>query len=179
MKKLLLVAILAVAGFAAVVAQPRAIGLNIGYGLDVSYQHSIGESNMIDLSVNIPAFAGIGATATYDWINPFGTQIPWNNKGEWNWSLGVGAGLGIYGFQAPSFYVGAVGHVGVSYDFWFPLQLSVDWRPNIGIVAGGAGADTGVGMPAKAPQAADGGASVAFNALGLYSGITIGVRYLF
>lgn len=157
MKKLLLVAILAVAGFAAVVAQPRAIGLNIGYGLDVSYQHSIGESNLIDLSVNIPAFAGIGATATYDWVNPFGTQIPWNNKGEWNWSLGVGAGLGIYGFQAPRFYVGAVGHVGVSYDFWFPLQLSVDWRPNVGIVTG----------------------PIGFNASGLYTGITIGVRYLF
>ena len=39
MKKLLLVAILAVAGIAAAVAQPRAIGVNLGYGLDVSYQH--------------------------------------------------------------------------------------------------------------------------------------------
>ena len=174
MKKLLLVAILAVAGISAAVAQPRAIGLNIGYGLDVSYQHSIGKSNMIDLSVNIPAFAGIGATATYDWINPFGTQIPWNNKGEWNWSLGAGAGLGIYGFRAPSFYVGAVGHVGVSYDFWFPLQLSVDWRPNVGI-ATGHGGDTGIGMPAKAA----GGAGVHFNTSGLYTGITLGVRYLF
>ena len=182
MKKLLLVAILAVAGFAAVVAQPRAIGLNIGYGLDVSYQHSIGESNMIDLSVNIPAFAGIGATATYDWVNPFGTQIPWNNKGEWNWSLGAGAGLGIYGFRAPQLYVGAVGHVGVSYDFWFPLQLSVDWRPNVGIVTGplgggnGGSYDDGWGMPAKAAPA---GSGVHFNASGLYTGITIGVRYLF
>jgi hypothetical protein len=181
MKKLLLVAILAVAGISAAVAQPRAIGLNIGYGLDVSYQHSIGKSNMIDLSVNIPAFAGIGATATYDWINPFGTQIPWNNKGEWNWSLGAGAGLGIYGFRAPSLYVGAVGHVGVSYDFWFPLQLSVDWRPNVGIVTGplgggnGGSYDDGWGMPAKAAA----GAGVGFNAAGLYTGITIGVRYLF
>lgn len=159
MKKLILVAILAVAGFAAAVAQPRAIGLNIGYGLDVSYQHTLSKSNMIDLSVNIPCFSGIGATATYDWVNPFGTSIPWNNKGEWNWNLGVGAGLGIYGFQAPSFYVGAVGHVGVSYDFWFPMQLSLDYRPNIGIV-------TGQG-------------AIGFNSVGLYSGITLGVRYLF
>ena len=159
MKKLLLVAILAVAGFAAAVAQPRAIGLNIGYGLDVSYQHTLSKTNMIDLSVNIPAFHGIGATATYDWVNPFGTQIPWNNKGEWNWNLGVGAGVGIYGFKAPWVYAGVVGHVGVEYNFWFPLQLSVDYRPNIGIVAG---------------QGA-----VGFNSTGLYSGITIGARYLF
>ena len=92
-------------------------------------------------------------------MNPFGTAIPWNNKGEWNWNLGVGAGLGIYGFRAPLFYVGAVGHVGVEYNFWFPLQLSVDYRPNLGIVAGGGGA--------------------VFNTTGLYSGITLGVRYLF
>ena len=159
MKKLFLVAILAVAGFAAAVAQPRAIGLNIGYGLDVSYQHSIGTSNMVDVSLNIPCFSGIGATATYDWVNPFGTAIPWNNKGEWNWNLGVGAGVGIYGFKAPWVYAGVVGHVGVEYNFWFPLQLSVDYRPNIGIVAG---------------QGA-----VGFNSTGLYSGITIGARYLF
>ena len=180
MKKLLLVAIMAVAGIAAAVAQPRAIGANIGYGIDVSYQHSLGQSNMIDLSVNIPAFSGIGATATYDWVNPFGTQIPWNNKGEWNWNLGAGAGLGIYGFRAPQLYVGAVGHVGVSYDFWFPLQLSVDWRPNVGIVTGplggGGSYDDGWGMPAKAAGA---GSGVHFNTSGLYTGITIGVRYLF
>ena len=158
MKKLLLVAIMAVAGIAAAVAQPRAIGVNLGYGLDVSYQHTLSADNMIDLSINIPGFGGIGATATYDWVNPFGTSIPWNNKGEWNWNLGVGAGLGIYGFQAPTFFVGAVGHVGVGYNFWFPLQLSLDYRPNIGVVTGN---------------------RVWFNTTGLYTGVTLGVRYLF
>ena len=159
-KSILLIAVLAFVGTVAAVAQPRAIGANLGYGIDVSYQHSLGEANMIDLSVNIPFFNGIGATCTYDWVNPFGTAIPWNEKGEWNWSLGVGAGGGIYSFSAPSWYVGAVGQVGVEYNFWFPLQLSVDWRPNIGIV--------GVN-----------GAGLAFNGSGLYSGITLGVRYLF
>ena len=177
MKKIILIAFMAVVGLAAAVAQPRAIGANLGYGIDVSYQHTLGEDNMIDLSVNLPTFNGIGATATYDWINPFGLQIPWNNKGEWNWNLGVGAGLGIYGFRAPSFYVGAAGHVGVEYNFWFPLQLSVDWRPNLGLVVGGSGRDTGIGMPARVRGEERGG--VAFNTTGLYSGITIGVRYLF
>ena len=157
-KSLILAAILAVVSVATAVAQPRAIGANIGWGLDVSYQHSLGEANMIDLSVNIPFFDGIGATATYDWINPFGTAIPWNEKGEWNWSLGVGAGAGIYGFKSPAVYVGAVGHVGVEYNFWFPLQLSVDYRPNIGVVFAGKNA--------------------AFNDGGFY-GVTLGVRYLF
>lgn len=147
-------------GIAAVsYAQPRAIGVNLGYGVDLSYQHNLGESNMIDLSVNVPFFDGIGATCTYDWVNPFNTAIPWDNKGEWNWSLGVGAGAGIYGFKTPLWYAGVVGHVGVAYDFWFPMELSLDWRPNFGVTA------------------TDGGAG--FNTGGLYSGITLGVRYLF
>ena len=160
-KSLLLIAILAFVGTAVAVAQPRAIGVNLGGTIDVSYQHSLGEANMIDLSVNLPVTVpgfGIGASATYDWINPFGTAIPWNEKGEWNWSLGVGAGVGIYGFNAPAFYVGAVGHVGVEYNFWFPLQLSVDYRPNIGVRCGKGWAD--------------------FNDWGFY-GVTLGVRYLF
>ena len=160
-KGLLLAAFFAVISVATAVAQPRSIGANIGYGIDVSYQHSLGTDNMIDLSVNLPAFSGIGATATYDWVNPFGTAIPWNNKGEWNWSLGVGAGAGVYDLfkkdVATTWYVGAVGHVGVEYNFWFPLQLSVDYRPNIGVTN----------------RAANW-----FNTSGFY-GITLGVRYLF
>ena len=157
-KSLILAAILAVVCVGSAVAQPRAIGANIGYGIDLSYQHSLGEANMIDLSVNVPFFEGIGATATYDWVNPFGAVIPWDYEGQWNWNLGVGAGLGIYGFKAPAFYAGVVGHVGISYDFWFPMQRSLDYRPNIGIV---------------------GGEGITFNTSGLYSGITLGVRYLF
>ena len=156
-KSLILAAILAVVCVGSAVAQPRAIGANIGYGIDLSYQHSLGEANMIDLSVNVPFFEGIGATATYDWVNPFGAVIPWDYEGQWNWNLGVGAGLGIYGFKAPAFYAGVVGHVGISYDFWFPMQLSLDYRPNIGWNFGGK----------------------EFNTNGLYSGITLGVRYLF
>ena len=157
-KSIILVAILAIVSVGSAIAQPRAIGANLGYGVDLSYQHSIGEANMIDLSINVPFFEGIGATATYDWVNPFGAVIPWDYEGQWNWNLGVGAGLGIYGFKAPAFYAGVVGHVGVSYDFWFPMQLSLDYRPNIGIV---------------------GGEGLTFNTSGLYSGITLGVRYLF
>lgn len=157
-KSLLLAAVMVVLGVTTAVAQPRAIGANLGYGIDVSYQHNLGEKNMIDLSVNLPAFLGIGATCTYDWINPFNTQIPWSYKGEWNWALGVGAGAGFY-WGALAGYAGVVGHCGVAYDFWFPLELSFDWRPNIGAWFG------------------DGWAG--FYGYGLYTGITLGVRYKF
>ena len=161
MKKLLLVAFMAVMGIAAAVAQPRAIGVNIGYGADVSYQHSLSEANMLDISLNLPSFSGIGAKVTYDWINPFGTAVPWEHKGTWNWYLGVGASGGLYELLSSkpnAWYVGAAGHVGIEYQFWFPLQLSLDYRPTIGVL---------------------GSSKVAFNPYGLYDGISLGVRYLF
>ena len=157
MKKFFVMAVMALVSIAYAAAQPRAIGANLGYGVAVSYQHNLGEQNMLDIALEAPGFGGLGASCTYDWINPFNTQIPWDEKGEWNWFLGVGGGLGWY---APSMgYAGVVGHVGVAYDFWFPLELSFDWRPNIGAWFG---------------QGAAG-----FNGLGLYSGVTLGVRYKF
>ena len=158
MKKLLLAALMAVASISLAVAQPHAIGANIGYGVSVSYQHNLGEANMIDLAVEFPGFYGVGATCTYDWVNPFGTKIPWNEKGTWNWSLGVGAGAGFI-WGANWGYAGVVGHCGVAYDFWFPMELSVDWRPNIGACFGKGGA--------------------AYYTDGLFTGITLGIRYLF
>ncbi|MGN1239992.1 MAG: hypothetical protein ACI4TV_03855 [Paludibacteraceae bacterium] len=161
MKKLLLAAVMAVASISLAVAQPRAVGVNLGSGLGFSYQHSLGEANMVDLAVNIPMINGfgIGGICTYDWIDPGNTPVPWNNKGEWHWYAGVGGAVGMYGFQAPSWYVGVAGHIGIEYDFWFPLQLSLDWRPNIGIYGNGGG--------------------VGFNQWGLYDGISLGVRYKF
>ena len=131
-KTFLLTLVLAFAVSVSSYAQPRAIGLNVGYGIDLSYQHTIGEKNMIDMTLSLPGFIGISAQATYDWINPFSTQIPWDYKGKWDWEMGAGAGVG-YVWHWRGLLAGAAGHVGVSYDFWFPLQLSVDWRPLFGI----------------------------------------------
>ena len=75
--------------------------------------------------------------------------------------MGVGGGAGYYWPRAG--YAGVVGHIGVGYDFWFPLELSFDWRPNIGVGFGDKG-DYG---------------NCWFNYKGLYSGITLGVRYKF
>ena len=73
-KSFFLAALLAVVCAASAVAQPRAVGVNLGYGIDVSYQHGIGAKNMVDMSLNIPMFSGIGAKVTYDWIDPFNTD---------------------------------------------------------------------------------------------------------
>ena len=171
MKKILFVAVLAMASIMAY-AQPRAIGANLGGNIGFSYQHGFGEANMLDVAAYVPwssGFAGgnvawgIGGIVTYDWIDPFNAPVPWNNKGEWHWYMGVGGAGGAF-FQAPAGWVGAAGHFGIEYDFWFPFQLSLDWRPVIGVGL----ADNG-----------NGGVSAGFNTGGLYHGITLGVRYKF
>ena len=172
MKKILFVALLALASVMAY-AQPRAIGVNLGGGIGFSYQHGFGESNMLDLAAYTPIAVGrgqlwgLGATITYDWIDPFGATVPWNEKGEWHWYMGVGGDGGVFfpyaGERFGAGWVGAAGHIGIEYDFWFPFQLSIDWRPSIGVSLVGA----------------DGFVHADFNKGGLYQGITLGVRYKF
>ena len=160
MKKLVLLSLFMVAMATAAFAQPRAIGGRLGYGVEVSYQHTLSEENMVSVDLGLPGFGGLEAAATYDWLNPGGLMIPWEEKGEWNWYAGVGAGAGFYGFSDIRGFVGAAGRIGVEYNFWFPLQLSLDWRPLVGAYFG------------------EGGAG--FNTDGLfYGGIALGVRYIF
>ena len=156
MKKYLFVAILALASVMAY-AQPRAIGGRLGGFDGVSYQHGFGDSNMLEVEAGwglggcfdnfIAGQYGalshsIQVAITYDWIDPFGATVPWDEKGEWHWYLGVG-GAGGYIFNNAGF-VGAAGRCGIEYDFWFPLQLAIDYRPVIGAYmannSGGVGA---------------------------------------
>lgn len=132
MKKFMMLAIMAVAGISLAVAQPRAVGGRLGYGAEVSYQHALGESNMIQLEVGVPGFGAIEAACTYDWINPGGLMIPWEKKGSWNWYAGVGGAVQVpFVFNAG--FIGAAGRLGIEYNFWFPLQLSLDFRPTLGV----------------------------------------------
>ena len=131
MKKLLVLVALIAISAVAVNAQKRAIGARFGYGADFSYQHNMGEKNMLEVEVGLPAFAGIEAAATYDWLFPISS---WKEAGSWNWYAGVGAGAGyswLWGWGNYG-YVGVAGRLGIEYNFDFPLSLSLDWRPIFG-----------------------------------------------
>lgn len=157
MKKIFVLMAMVLCSVAFAVAQPRAIGGRLGYGVDFSYQHSVGK-NMINLEVGTPGFYAIFAAVTHDWIFPINS---WEEEGSWNWYAGVGGGLGYDFFKNHEyFFVGVAGRIGVEYNFWFPLQLSLDWRPVIG------------------PSMNKDG--VQYYHYGLWQGgIALGVRYLF
>ena len=150
-KSILLVAIMAMFGVATAVAQPRAIGGQLGYGIEASYEHTIG-NNFITADLGFPGwFIGgfnVMTIVTYNWLNPFGVDFPSVSQGDWNWYMGpgIGAGIGVgntryyTGFGTKGYersnhfssFIGAAGRFGVEYNFWFPLQLSAEWRPVIG-----------------------------------------------
>ena len=167
MKKIFIIAVMAIVSVAYAAAQPRAIGANLGGGLGFSYEHGFGEKNMLDVAVSFP-LAGlfdkhysVGANITYDSLDPFDAPVPWNERGECHWCMGVGGAGGLYNFSNPThWFAGVAGHIGIEYDFWFPLQLSVDWRPSFGV------------------SNWNEGDKLNFDLHGLY-GISLGVRYKF
>ena len=117
-----------VLGFAvAASAQPRALGFRGTLdGADISYQHTLSDSNFID--------AGLGLYDTafsIDGIYNFMIATPaWTNQGTWGIYAGPGASIGVgTGF----FDIAIAGEVGIEYTFDFPLQLSIDVRPQVSL----------------------------------------------
>lgn len=110
-------------------AQPRAIGLRSGWGLDLSYQHSIG-INFIEANVGVNNFNSFDGVAVFNFML---AQPAWTDRGEWGIYAGPGAALGM-GLTSENnyFHLALAGMAGLEYTFWFPLQLSFDLRPQIG-----------------------------------------------
>jgi len=113
---------------------PRAIGARFGWGAEVSYQHNLG-NNFVEVDLGIPGFDAFGAhvTALYDFVI---AQPEWT-PGTWTWYAGPGLQAGV-SFRKNYFatILGIAGQIGLSYKFEFPLELSVDIRPAIGVQFG-------------------------------------------
>ena len=146
MKKIILIAAMVLGFVVAAVAQPRAVGIRGGYGVEATYQHTLG-ANFVEANLGLNGFNALNVAATYNWMI---AQPQWTDRGEWGFYAGPGAALG-FGFGAAShFNVAAVGQVGLEYTFWFPLQLSIDIRPQLGLItaSGAAGFYFGGWCPA-------------------------------
>lgn len=157
MKKMIITAVIALAAVFAANAQPRAIGGRLSYGIEASYQHTLGGADFIEANLGLFGFDALNATATYNFMI---AQPAWTERGEWGFYAGPGASIGYWWAGANAFTVAAVGQVGLEYSFWFPLQLSVDLRPQVGIATNGNG--------------------VRFYTDGLFGFVpTLGVRYRF
>ena len=139
MKKIILIAAM-VLGFAvAATAQPRALGVRIGNGGEISYQHTLGNNFLeVDggLGLGFDGVFNVGATGIYNFMI---AQPSWTSRGEWGFYAGPGAGVGLGLGDVNYLHVSAAGMVGLEYSFWFPLQLSLDFRQHIGLGFNGHG----------------------------------------
>jgi len=144
MKKLLFTAIMLVGLAFSAEAQnfsKNAIGLrlgdNDGFGGEISYQRALSSNNRLELdlgwrnSKQVDAFKLVGL---YQWV--------WKIEGGFNWYAGVGGGVGSwrtekYRFNGVEYkgesggFVVVAGDIGIEYNFDFPLQLSLDFRPEV------------------------------------------------
>ncbi|MFT4803986.1 MAG: hypothetical protein ACJAZK_001276 [Psychroserpens sp.] len=141
MKKLFLV-VLALTCFTTVNAQDiseNAIGLRLGdsdgFGAEISYQRGLRDNNRVEIDLGLRSgngYDGFKLAGIYQWV--------WVLEGDFNWYAGVGGGIGSYSFDRPfndnnddsETFLFAAGNIGIEYNFDFPLQLSLDARPEFG-----------------------------------------------
>ncbi|MES2487860.1 MAG: hypothetical protein V4581_18170 [Bacteroidota bacterium] len=143
MKKLLLSAVVLLGlAFSAQAQDGRrnALGLrlgdNDGFGGEVSYQRSFSNDNRLELDLgwrNSNDYDAFKLAALYQWV--------WNIEGGFNWYAGVGGGIGSWSydyngpgpgdFKDDGTFLFAAGDIGIEYNFDIPLQLALDFRPEL------------------------------------------------
>ncbi len=137
MKKIVLM-LLFVAGMAGVSTaqvEGRALGFRFGNAGEISYLHPLSDVNRVELDLGFGPWNqnGLYLTGLYQWVNDFSEFHP-----GFNWYYGVGASVGLldnYGSNnVIALTAGAVGNLGIEYNFDFPLQLSLDWRPGLYVI---------------------------------------------
>ena len=141
MKKTFLIVIALLGLSLAAVAQPKAIGLRGGLfgsavNAEISYEHwfTLFDNDYDFVEAELGVFGGNGFKATAMYNFTF-AQPEFTDRGEWAFYAGpgvlVGYGTGINKNEevVSSPFLGAAAQLGLEFTFWFPLQLSVDFRP--------------------------------------------------
>jgi hypothetical protein len=143
MKKVIVSAVLFVGAVLSSQAQDiskNSIGLrlgdNDGFGAEISYQRRLTPVNRLEFDLgwrNSDEVDAIKLAGMYQWI--------WNIDKGLNWYAGAGGGIGSWrysneGESNNGTFVFISGNLGIEYQFDFPLQLTLDVRPEIYLLSG-------------------------------------------
>jgi hypothetical protein len=125
----------------------NAIGLRLGdsdgLGAEISYQKALTNFNRLEFNLGFRdsrAYDAFKIAGLYEWVMPL--------EGDFNWYYGVGGGFGSVSFESQvsdedpneieeidgGLFVFAAGNIGVEYNFDFPLVVSLDLRPELGLL---------------------------------------------
>jgi len=107
------------------------IGDNDGFGGELSYQRKMAANNRLELDLGWRNNSNVDAVklaGIYQWV--------WNIDGGLNWYAGVGGGLGAWNHDDKinknnGIIAFVAGDLGIEYNFDAPIQLSLDFRPEL------------------------------------------------
>jgi hypothetical protein len=107
------------------------IGDNDGFGGELSCQRKMAANNRLELDLgwrNNSNVDAIKLAGIYQWV--------WNIDGGLNWYAGVGGGLGAWNHDDKinknnGIIAFVAGDLGIEYNFDAPIQLSLDFRPEL------------------------------------------------
>ena len=115
------------------------IGDNAGPEVEVSYQQAVWRNRLeFDLGINTGGYyEGFKFSTLYQWVFEIGSGF--------NWYAGAGGAIGFWHIHDGPFehgdyyydeamFLDASGQIGVEYNCRIPLQISLDMRPEIGII---------------------------------------------
>ena len=107
------------------------LGDNDGFGGEISYQRHLSHNNRLELDLgwrNSNEIDAIKIAGIYQWV--------WNIDKGFNWYAGFGGGVGTWSYNSNGYdengtILFAAGDIGIEYIFDFPMQLSLDMRPEL------------------------------------------------
>ena len=136
MKRTILI-LAAVLGFAvAASAQPKALGVRIGWGVDITYQNYLNSADFLEFDLGLDD--GYNSSNFHvDGVYNFMIAQPDWTRGKWGFYGGPGVSLAVWDNDDKDnvVYAGIVGNL--EYTFNIPLQLFIDVRPRLMFGDGG------------------------------------------
>lgn len=129
-----------------------AIGLQGGLYNGVSFRTMISSDQAIEGIVSA-RYGGFRATLLYE------IQHAFPSAQRLHWYYGGGAHIGTYntgnynkqldGASTTSVFIGVDGIIGMEYNFDFPLNLSLDWKPSFNLIGYGTFIGDGFALSAR------------------------------
>ena len=112
------------------------LGDNDGFGAEISYQRRLTPIKRLEFDLgwrNSDEVDAIKLAGMYQWV--------WNIDKGLNWYAGAGGGIGSWSYSNEGesnngSFVFISGNLGIEYQFDFPLQLTLDVRPEIYLLSG-------------------------------------------
>lgn len=107
------------------------LGDNDGFGGEISYQRGLSTKNRLEFDLgwrNSNHVDAVKLAGLYQWV--------WDIDNGFNWYAGVGGGIGSWsydrnGYKDDGTFLFAAGDIGIEYNFDVPIQLSLDFRPEL------------------------------------------------